>query len=619
MTAVRIKDHWAEQRLFMSRLIVAVIFIALLSAIVITRLMQLQIVQYEHFSAQSQGNRIRIEPVPPTRGLILDRHGRVLAENQASFDLELIPEQVPDLDATLQSLTDLGLLEPDDLPDIRLDIAAHRRFDTVSIRRRLNEEELARFAINRPFFEGVDIQARLSRHYPHGPALAHVLGYVGGISADDQRSIDPVDYAGTSYIGKASVEKAFEHDLHGTVGRQQVLVNARGRSLQTLDRQSARPGNDVVLGLDLDTQLAGYEALSGRRGAIVAIDPKNGEVLAFVSTPAFDPNAFSGGLSRKAYNALQEDVDKPLFNRALRGTYPPGSTIKPMVAMAGLVHGVINPKDRMFCGGSFSLPGSSHRYRDWKPEGHGMVDMQTSIEQSCDVYYYSLARSLGIQRLGDFLKSFGLGQVTGIEMSGENAGLVPSPEWKRHAFSTRANQVWFPGETVIAGIGQGYMLVTPLQLAHATATIASHGRRFQPGMLHALRDAISGHMTPAKAEALATVAVADASQWEAVTSAMHGVMHGERGTARAVGQGAPFQMAGKSGTAQVFTVAQSARYNAAEVEERRRDHALFIAYAPLDDPQIAVAVVVENGESGSRVAAPIARRVMEAYLRVGGA
>lgn len=619
MASVRIKDLWAEQRLFTSRVVAAVAFIALLSTVVVTRLVDLQIVQYERFSAQSQGNRIRIEPVAPTRGLILDRHGRVLAENQASFNLELVPEQVPDLEATLQRLTDLRLLEVEDLPDIRRDIAARRRFDAITIRRHLSDEELARFASNRPFFEGVDIQARLSRHYPHGPALAHVLGYVGGISADDQRNIDAVAYAGTTYIGKAAVEKAFEHELHGKVGRQQVLVNARGRSLQTLDRQGARPGSDLVLGLDLDAQLAGYAALVGRRGAIVAIDPKSGEVLVFVSTPAFDPNAFSAGLSRSAYNALQEDIDKPLFNRALRGTYPPGSTIKPIVALAGMAYGIIGPKDSVYCGGSFSLPGSSHRYRDWRPEGHGMVDMQSGIEQSCDVYFYNLARNLGIQRMGDFLRTFGLGEPTGIEMPGENSGLVPSPAWKQRAFSSRANQVWFPGETVIAGIGQGYMLATPLQLAHAAATIASHGRRLRPSMLHALRDPITSELKPATHTVTGTVGVADAGQWDTITAAMHGVMHGDRGTARAVGRGAPLQMAGKSGTAQVFTVAQTAKYNAAEVAERRRDHALFIAYAPLDDPQIAVAVVVENGESGSKVAAPIARRVMEAYLRVGGA
>lgn len=619
MAVARIKDHLAEQRLFFSRLVIALFVVVTLSTVVIVRLVQLQVVQYDHFSAQSQGNRIRVEPVPPTRGLILDRHGRVLAENQASFDLELTPEQVPDLPGTLQRLAGLGLLEHEDLPEISRDIAARRRFDAVTIRKRLSDVEVARFAVNRPYFDGVEIQARLSRHYPHGPALAHVLGYVGGISAEDQRQIDLTAYAGTSHIGKVSVEKAFERDLHGITGRKQVVVNARGRRLHTLDRQGARPGQDLVLALDLDAQLAGYEALAGRRGAVVAIDPTNGEVLAFVSTPAFDPNAISAGLSRKAYNALQEDIDKPLYNRALRGTYPPGSTIKPIVALAGLVNGVTTPAERVVCRGSFSLPGSRHRYRDWKPEGHGMVDMRVAIEQSCDVYFYDLARRLGIERMATFLREFGLGEITGIDLPGERQGLVPSPEWKRGAFARRADQVWFPGETVIAGIGQGYMLVTPLQLAHAMAIIASRGQRFTPGMLRALRDPLTGRLTPVQPEQLEPLAVTDQAQWDVIIRAMHGVMHGARGTARAVGVGAPFQMAGKSGTAQVFTVAQTAKYKAAEVEERMRDHALFVAYAPLEDPQIAVAVVVENGESGSKVAAPIARRVMEAYLRRNGA
>jgi penicillin-binding protein 2 len=619
MASARIKDHWAEQRLFFARLIATVVLVTALSAVIVMRLVQLQVLQYDYFSAQSQGNRIRIEPVPPTRGLILDRNGRVLAENQASFDLELTPEQVPDLDDTLQRLAGLDLLDAEELPDLRKDIGARRRFDAVPIRRRLSDAEVARFAVNRPYFEGVEIRARLSRHYPYGPVLAHALGYVGGISADDQRSIDPVAYAGTSHIGKVSVEKAFESELHGTAGQEQVVVNARGRSLQTLGRQSARPGRDLVLGIDLDAQLAGYEALSGRRGALVAIDPKSGEVLAFVSTPAFDPNAISAGLSRKAYNALQEDIDKPMFNRALRGTYPPGSTIKPIVALAGLHHAVTTAAERVACRGYFSLPGSSHRYRDWKPEGHGMVDLHDAIEQSCDVYFYDLARDLGIERMSDFLKTFGLGTATGLDMPGERDGLVPSPEWKRRAFSRRASQVWFPGETVIAGIGQGYMLVTPVQLAHAVATIAARGQRFQPGMVHALRDPISGATTPVTPEPLAAVTVSETANWDTVIEAMHGVMHGARGTARAVGAGAPFQMAGKSGTAQVFTVAQTEKYKAEQVAERLRDHALFVAFAPLEDPQIAVAVVVENGESGSKVAAPIARRVMEAYLRRSGA
>jgi penicillin-binding protein 2 len=619
MAAVRIKDHWAEQRLFLARLIFAVVFIGILTAVVLTRLVQLQVVQYDYFSAQSQGNRVRILPVAPTRGLILDRNGRVLADNQASFGLEVTPEQIPDLDDTLRRLVATGLLPAEDVADIRKTIAARRRFDAIPIRDHLSDEDVARFAVNRPYFEGVEIKARLSRYYPYGAAMAHALGYVGGISADDQKEIDPLAYAGTTHIGKVSVERAFETDLHGAVGQEQVLVNARGRSLDTLNRQRATPGADVILGIDLDAQLAAYEGLAGRRGAVVAIDPKTGEVLALASTPGYDPNAISAGLSRKAYIALQEDVDRPLFNRAMRGTYPPGSTIKPIVALAALDHGTATAAARMPCRGYYTLPGSSHRYRDWKPEGHGMMEMQSAIEQSCDVYFYDAARNLGIEKLSAFLKTFGLGSITGIDMPGEKGGLVPSPEWKRRAFSKASNQVWFPGETVITGIGQGYLLVTPVQLAHATATIAARGKRFQPSMLHALRDPLSGALKPVAPESLPDVPVPEPAYWDTIIGGMHAVMHGARGTARAVGMNVPFQMAGKSGTAQVFTVAQNEKYKAADVAERMRDHALFVAFAPLEDPRIAVAVVVENGESGSKVAAPIARRVMEAFLRTSGA
>lgn len=612
--AMQIKDHWAEQRLFTARVIFAAAAIGVMTLVVLARLVQLQVVQYESFADQSQGNRIRIQPVPPTRGLILDRDGRVIADNQASFDLELVPEQVPDLEDTLARLAAIGLVDPEELGEVRDEIRRHRRFDSIGVRDHLTDEEVARFAVNRPWFQGVEIVPRLSRSYPHGQALAHALGYVGGISAADQETIDPVAYAGTSHIGKVSVERAFEDRLHGDAGRQQVLVNARGRSLETLERSPARPGVDLMLALDLDAQLAAWDALAGRRGAAVAIDPRSGEVLVFVSTPAFDPNELSAGVSRKTYNALLEDVDKPMFNRALRGAYPPGSTIKPLVALAALANGVATPGERVWCRGAFSLPGSSHRYRDWKPEGHGPVDMVGAIEQSCDVYFYSVARDLGIERMAGFLKGFGLGDVTGLDMPGEKGGLVPTPAWKRTAFSRAANQVWFPGETVIAGIGQGYMLTTPLQLAHATATVAARGKRFRPTMLHATRDALTGDMTPVAPQPLPPVQVADPAWWDTVIGGMHAVMHGPRGTARAVAAGAPFLMAGKSGTAQVFTVAQNQKYRAADVAERMRDHALFVAFAPLEDPRIAVAVIVENGESGSKVAAPVARRIMETYL-----
>jgi penicillin-binding protein 2 len=612
--ALRIKNAWQEQQLFFARVVVAVGFIVLATGLVVGRLVQLQVVDYDYYSQQSSGNQIRVQPVPPIRGLILDREGRVLAENTPGYQLEVTPEDVPDLEATLARLVRIGILPEDTLDDVRDLIRARRKWDTFVIADRLDEVQLAAFAVQRPWLPGLDVRARLGRAYPYGLVASHALGYVGGISAADQKEIDREAYAGTSHIGKISLERAYEPDLHGTSGHEDVVVNAYGRKMSVLDRTPSRPGRDLVLALDLDAQLVAEQALAGRRGAAVAIDPRNGEVLVFASVPNYDPTVMSAGIGRKAYATLQEDIDRPLFNRALRGQYPPGSTIKPIVGLAGLHFGVRQATDRTWCGGAFSLPGSSHRYRDWKPEGHGYVDLTGSIEQSCDVYYYGLARDLGIERLGTFLQGFGLGAGTGVDIGGEQPGLVPSPAWKKTAFKSRANQVWFPGETVIAGIGQGYLLVTPLQLAHATATIAARGQRFEPRLVKGFRDPATGAIEPVAPIVLPGVDDQEPAHWDAIIKGMHDVMNGSRGTARGVGLAAKVKMAGKSGTAQVFTVGQGAKYNAAQVAERMRDHALFVAFAPLDDPQVAVAVVIENGESGSKVAAPVARAIIEAVL-----
>ncbi|UCG71793.1 MAG: penicillin-binding protein 2 [Chromatiales bacterium] len=613
-TSLRIKDTWAEQRLFLRRAVLSGLLVFGLSTLVVGRLAQLQIAQYDYFSAQSQGNRIRVQPTPPQRGLIFDRNGEVLAENVPSYQLELTPEQVPDVEDTLIRLAAAGLIEADELQEIRSLIASHRRFDAVPIRTRLSDETVARFAVQRPRFPGVEIRARLTRSYRLGPAIAHAIGYVGGISAQDRRELDESDYAGTSLVGKVGIERSYEDALHGDVGHAEVLVNARGRQMQVLDSDAPVPGRDLVLTLDAETQLAAWEALGGRRGAVVAIDPRNGEVLALISAPAYDPNAISSGLTRKAFRALQEDPDRPLFNRALRGAYPPGSTIKPILGLAGLTRDAIDPDRQVYCVGFFQLPGKSHRYRDWKRGGHGLVDMHDAIAESCDVYFYELADELGINRMAEFLRRFGLGATTGIDVPGEKFGLVPDPQWKRATFSRREDQPWYPGETVIAGIGQGYLLATPLQLAHATATIAARGERFQPTLMKGYRLSGSGATTAGEPTRLPRVGVDNDSDWDRIISAMNAVLQSDRGTARAVGMDAPFTMAGKSGTAQVFTVAQDEEYDSEEIEERMRDHALFIAFAPLEAPRIAVAVIIENGESGSRVAAPVARAVMETYL-----
>ena len=614
-TSEKLKDHWAEQRLFLHRVIAAAVFIAGLSTIVLVRLGQLQIVEYEYFSAQSQGNRIRVQPLPPTRGLIYDRNGAVLAENQPSYQLELTPEQVPDTDETLERLARFGLIDSEDIGPLKALIGQHRRFDSIPISRRLTDVEVAKFSLERPRFPGVDIHARLTRNYPYGRAVAHALGYVGGISSTDMQHIDKSEYAGTSQIGKISLEQRYERELHGNVGHEEVLVNARGRIMQGLNAQSSYPGKDLILTLDIESQLAAHEALAGKRGAAVAIDPKTGEVLVFASEPSFDPNAISIGMSRSEYRELQENPDLPLFNRALQGTYPPGSTIKPIIALAALYYDTIDPDRPEFCGGYYTLPGSTHRYRDWKREGHGWIDMHESIEQSCDVYFYLVARELGIDRMESFLKRFGLGNTTGIDLAGEKSGLVPGRDWKRRSFTNPGDKTWFPGETVITAIGQGYLLTTPLQLAHAAATIANRGQRFRPTLLRGFSNPDDTAVEFKEPISLDPVGVIDDRQWERIISAMNAVLEGEQGTARATGIEAPFTMAGKSGTAQVFSVAQDQEYEAEELEERMRDHALFIAFAPLEDPQIAIAVVVENGESGSTTAAPIARTVMETYLR----
>ncbi len=622
-----IKDHHSERRLFTARVAVSAVVATLLLGTVITRLVQLQVVDHEHFAEQSHGNRIRIEAIPPTRGLIFDRRGRVLAENLPAYQLELVPEQVRDLDDTLARLAAARLIDAEDIPRFRELSRSGPRFKAVTLRFRLGDDEISQFAVQRPRFPGVDFQPRLVRHYPHGERTAHAIGYVGAISTRDLKRLDPAEYAGTAHTGKTGVEYENEPNLHGTPGYRQVVTNARGRQVPADAREwsqalaegdSPRPGMNLHLSIDLDLQRVASEALAGRRGSIVAIDPQNGEVLALVSAPSFDPNAFAVGMSSSEFRALQSNPNQPLFNRAVLGKYPPGSTIKPMLALAALQSGATNLTRRTLCRGFYTLPGSTHRYRDWKPEGHGQVDLHDAIAQSCDVYFYEISRDIGIDRMHEYLTAFGLGSATGIDVTGEASGIVPSRDWKRRQFSTRENQVWFPGETVIASIGQGYMEATPLQLAHATATLAMRGERFRPRLVRAVEDPLTGETTPVPPESLGRVAIDNEFYWDNIVDAMRDVLLGESGTARAAGAGAPYAMAGKSGTAQVFSVAQEAEYEEEEVAERLRDHALFIAFAPLAEPQIAVAVVVENGSSGSRVAAPIARRMMDQYLGYGG-
>ena len=614
-----IKDFWREQRLFEQRAIAAVVIIATLSLLLVGRLVWLQVVRYDYYTDLSQGNRVRIEPLPAPRGIIYDRQGLILAENQPAYQRELVPEQVPDLDATLQGLVRIGLLDADDVDDAKRTVRSRRPFDSVPIRLHLSESDMAAFGVNRFEFPGVDIRTRLARSYPQGETAVHALGYVGTVSAADLARIDREAYAGTSTIGKVGIEAAYEDPLRGRNGSREIMVNARGRSVEKLGTLQAalqtrpgEPGTDLFLTLDLEVQRVAEQAVRDQRAAIVALDPNNGDVIALVSRPGFDPNLFARGLTRTEYAALNENPDRPLFNRALRGTYPPGSTIKPVVALAGLTHGIIEPDKPFFCIGYFSLPGSSHRFRDWRPKGHGAVDLRSAISQSCDPYFYSLSNQLGVRRLNAFLGQFGLGKPTGIDIGGEKSGILPSPEWKKTAFKQRSAQVWFPGETVIFGIGQGYMTSTPLQLAHMTAILATRGKNFEPRLVRAMRNPRTQRMTELTPAPLPPLQAASAEHWDLIIDGMRAVMEG--GTATRSAAGAPYSIAGKTGTAQVFSVAQNARYNESAIAERLRDHAWFVAFAPIEAPRIAIAVLVENGRSGSGTAAPIARTVMDAYL-----
>ena len=618
-----IKDHHSERRLFVGRVALTAVIGFLMCGSVIARLVQLQVFDHELFAEKSHGNRIRIEAMPPTRGLIFDRKGRIVAENLPAYQLELIPEQVADLDDTLDRLAKIDLIDKEDIPRIRGLSLSGPRFKPVTLRFRLSDTEISNFAIQRPRFPGVDFQPRLVRHYPDGESVAHALGYVGAVDTTDLQRLDPAAYVGTAHTGKTGIEHSFESDLHGNPGYRQVVTNARGRqvppdsrelSVSLLETESPLPGANVYLSLDLDLQLLATETLRGRRGSVVAIDPESGEILALVSAPAFDPNVFATGMSADDFTALQSDPGQPLFNRAVRGTYPPGSTIKPMLSLAALETGATNLTRRNFCRGFYTLPNSTHRYRDWKPEGHGAMDLHDAIAQSCDVYFYEISTGIGIGQMHHYLDQFGLGQHTGIDMVGEHRGLLPSREWKRGAFRNRADQTWYPGETVIASIGQGYMLATPLQLANATATLAGRGKRFKPHIVAATEDPLTGARKIVAPERFPDVDIGNEFYWDSVISAMHDVMQGDRGTARAAGLNAAYEMAGKSGTAQVFSIAQEESYEEEELEEHLKDHALFISFAPIDHPKIAVAVVVENGSSGSRTAAPIARAIMDRYL-----
>jgi|SRR5690554_461458 len=602
------KDHHREARLFFARALAAGAVIVLLTGMLVLRFVSLQVDHHEDYVTQSDRNRVHVLPIQPTRGLIYGRNGKLLAENRASYTLSIVHERVPDLAETLEFLATLVDISSTDIEKFNDQLRQRRRpFDAVPLRFGLSEKELARLAVNEFRLDGVEVHAQLVRHYPEGELFAHTIGYVGRINESELAGFDPLEYqrySGTHSIGKTGLERSYESELLGQVGYQNVETNARGRVLRVLESGDPKPGSDLVLHIDTDLQREAQQALDGRRGAVVVIDVATGGILAAVSAPSFDANLFVTGISFKDYRQLNQSRDLPLFNRFLQGQYPPGSTIKPVVAMAGLHYGIVTPETSINDPGYYKIKGSSRLYRDWKRWGHGSkVDFLQAIAESCDVYFYDLGFNMGIDKMHSFGDQFGLGQKTNIDLPGERRGLWPSREWKRGA----RGESWYPGDSLNVAIGQGDVLATPLQLASMAATIAHQGVRLRPQLVAS----IGGQPRPPMVDHKVDV---EAAYMDLAIDAMAEVVHGKHGTAQRIARGAKYRMAGKTGTAQVVAIAQNTEYDSEALSERNRDHALFVGFAPLENPKVAVSVLLENAESGSGAAAPIARRVFDAWL-----
>jgi penicillin-binding protein 2 len=607
-----LKDHQREIYFFRLRLIISLVFVLLLVLTLVARLVYMQVVRQSYFNTLADNNRIAIVPIVPNRGLIQDRNGIILAQNFSGYTLEISPPKVADLEATINSLATLVDIQPRDRKRFKKLLTESHTSNSYPIRSRLTDAEVARFAAQRFRFPGVEIKARLFREYPYRDKTSHLIGYVSRINDNDFEQLEAnqlaANYRGSDYIGKIGIEQKYEQQLHGTTGFEQLEVDAAGRGVRVLSRTAPESGKTLTLTIDIKLQEIAEQAFGNFRGALVAIDPTNGEVLAFVSKPGYDPNMFVDGIDTESWDALNNSLDKPLNNRALRGQYPPGSTIKPFMALAGLDSGKRTANYTISDPGYFNLPGSRHQYRDWKKGGHGSVDMFKAIVISCDTYFYGLATDLGIDGVHTYLDGFGFGKKTGLDMEGESSGLLPSSEWKRR----RYNQIWYPGDTVSVGIGQGYMLVTPMQLAYATAVLANDGTGYRPHLV--------------KQMPLATDTAADKPQLPAdinlpikpeylslVKRAMTAVTL-PGGTAAFAGSGSSYSFAGKTGTAQVVGIKQGEKYNAKDLSEYHRDHAWFIAFAPADKPRIAIAVLAENAGHGGSISAPIARKVIDYYL-----
>jgi penicillin-binding protein 2 len=609
---VELKNTEREVHAFRLRLAVAALFVLAGFALLAARFFYLQVVQREHYQTLAEANRISLVPIVPNRGLILDRNGEILASNFSAYTLEITPAKVGNLDALIDELSTVVEITPRDRRRFERLLDEAKSFESLPIRTRLSDEEAARFAANRFRFPNVELRARLFRQYPWGETASHVVGYIGRISDRDIETLKEqgnyANYRGSDHIGRVGIERSYEEELHGITGVEQVEVDASGRALRTLARTPPVAGNTLTLALDIRLQEVAEQAFGERRGALVAIEPSTGGILALVSKPGFDPNLFVEGIDPQSWKALNESPDRPLNNRALRGQYPPGSTIKPFMALAGLELGKRTPSYTISDPGWFSLPGNNHRYRDWKPGGHGLVDLRKSLVVSCDTYYYSLAVDLGIDAIHAFMRRFGFGQKTGVDIEGELPGLLPSQEWKRK----RLRDKWYVGDTVSVGIGQGYLLATPMQLAQAIAILANGGTAFRPHLVQTIEDAATGAVRRIAAEPLYTLKL-NPHHLRLVQEALVDVTR-PGGTAARAGTGAAYEFAGKTGTAQVVAIKQGEKYDEKKLREEHRDHALFVAYAPAEAPRIALAILVENGGAGSATAAPIARMVFDYYL-----
>lgn len=610
---ITIKDHTAEANLFARRTVIALMVVAMMLAMLISNLYYLQVTRFEAYQTRSNGNRIKVLPVAPNRGLIYDRNGVLLAENKPVFTLEIIPEEVQDLDETLLQLSVLLDIDAEEIEDFRSSLKRQRRFKPVALRNRLNVQEVAIFSASQHKFQGVTVEARLARHYPYEAALTHMLGYVARINKKDLQKLSEAgqdaNYAATHFIGKLGVEKYHEEILHGQVGYQEVEVNSQGRIIRTLNFEPPIPGQDIVLNIDVNMQLEAQKVLEGRRGSIVVLDPATGGVVALYSNPSYDPNLFVHGISSKNYKALLESKDRPLINRATQGQYPPASTVKPHLALVGLEEKVITPEFRMFDRGRYQLKNVSHVWRDWNPWGHGWVNVTSAIEQSCDTYFWDMSYRLGIDRISESMGEFGFGEYTGIDLYEESDGILPSRGLKR----ARKNEPWYIGDTISVGIGQGYWTATPLQLAQSLTTLINKGTRYVPQLLRGFHDSGDVRLEPTKE--LRPITMQNEANWDVVLDAMYGTVNREKGGARTAFRGTHYLSAGKTGTAQLVSIAQDAEYDEENLAEHLRDNAMYIGYAPYDAPEIAIAVALENAGGGGKNAAPIARQMMDYYFK----